>query len=519
MANGNKNIFFSDLIGETYKAWKNTIIVFDGGTGRGKTHFIIHVLGKYLKKTNKTMLYICNRSKLKEQITKDVTEEHLDDVITVTTYQAIQMTLRSGESIQFYDYIVADECHYFTNDALFNEYTDKAYQYIKSQKNSVVIYISATAKVYFRWLQKSGKVLDEHYFHIPKSYDYVDNVYFYDKKLLIPKIDEILQTEEDSKIIVFCNSTKRMLELYEVYKDSANYVASKSAQKVKDICNEDCICKHEDGTVTFDKRILITTKVLDNGIDIKDTKVTHIFSEILDVDSAIQALGRKRKISENDTCTFYIKNYSGQAIQCIINGNEYQTEPVLAYKSDYDKFLRSYGEDRKRIRNNLIFYTQFEDDKDKNKLMYNKMRLQKYLMDNAVLQDMKETSYKSVMVGLLGYELADRVADLDIELEEKDDFLEYMKSIEGKWLYKKDQQELVKKFEEIGVKLKRAGINTLNGALQDTYKNQYKCRFRNKQLDKNKNGNLTGKYLVDKRRTLDDGTNNPNRDKQYWILE
>lgn len=106
MANGNKNIFFSDLIGDAYKAWKNTIIVFDGGTGRGKTHFIIHVFGKYLKKTNKTMLYICNRSKLKEQITKDVTEEHLDDVITVTTYQAIQMTLRSGESIQFYDYIV-----------------------------------------------------------------------------------------------------------------------------------------------------------------------------------------------------------------------------------------------------------------------------------------------------------------------------------------------------------------------------------------------------------------------------
>lgn len=40
----------------------------------------------------------------------------------------------------------------------------------------------------------------------------------------------------------------------------------------------------------------------------------HIFSEILDVDSAIQALGRKRKVSDDDHCTFYIKNYTGQEI-------------------------------------------------------------------------------------------------------------------------------------------------------------------------------------------------------------
>lgn len=47
--------------------------------------------------------------------------------------------------------------------------------------------------------------------------------------------------------------------------------------KVKDICNEKCVYEHKDGTVTFDKRILVTTKVLDNGINIKDKKVKHIF--------------------------------------------------------------------------------------------------------------------------------------------------------------------------------------------------------------------------------------------------
>lgn len=517
MTKGSKRKFFSDLVGETFKNWKETKIVFDGGTGSGKTYFVINIFGGYAKKNKKKMLYLCNRAELKKQIISDARKANVDDVVFVTTYQAIQNRLRSGGVIPHYDYIIADECHYFTNDALFNEYTDKSYQYVMTQKQSVVIYISATAKVFFRWLKKKELVSEDHYFLIPKSYDYVDKVYFYDKNLLIPKIDQILQTEEESKIIVFCNSTTRMLELYKTYGENANYVASKSAKKVEEICDEHCIYEHEDGTITFDKRILVTTKVIDNGVNIKDKKVKHIFSEILDVDSAIQALGRKRKISDDDSCIFYIKNYGGQAIQALINSNEHQTEPVEMYKKDYNNFLKKYGENRKRIRNNQIFYTQFDKDKNKNLLTYNKMRLKKYRMDNDILQEMKETSYKSVMIGILGFELADRVEDLDIHVEEKDDFLEYMKSIEGKWLYAEERKELVKRFEDIGVKLRRAGINTLNGALQDNYKNRYKCRFRNKQLDGN--GKLTEKSLVDNRKILSDGSLNPMRNKTYWLLE
>ena len=243
----------------------------------------------------------------------------------------------------------------------------------------------------------------------------------------------------------------------------------------------------------------------------------HIFSEILDADSAIQALGRKRKISDDDTCIFYLKDYSGQAIQALINSNTYQTEPVLIYRNHYNDFFNTYGQDRARIRDNKIFYTQFEIDKDKNKLSYNQMRLNKYLMDIDVLQEMKEKSYKTIITGLLGQELASKVEDLDMIVEEKDEFLEYLKSIEGKWLYAEDRKELVKQFEDIGVKLRRAGINTLNGALQDTYENRYKCRFRNKQLDEN--GKLTRKTLVDNRKILADGSINANRNKTYWILE
>lgn len=516
MANGNKKEkYFSDIIGTSYKDWKNTQVIFDGGTGTGKTYFIVNILGKYARETGKKIIYLCNRSKLKKQTYENVEALNLQDVIYVTTYQALQSKIKGKKEIGYFDYIISDECHYFTNDALFNEYTDLAYDFIWRQKESVIIYISATAKVFFYWLKKEKS--DIPCFEIPKSYDYVDNVYFYDKKLLIPKVDFILENEPDSKIIIFCNSISRMSELYEKYGTKANYIASKNARKVQEICDDNCIYEHDDGSVTFDKRILITTKVLDNGVDIKDKKVKHIFSEILDVDSAIQALGRKRKISDDDHCTFYIKNYTGQALQGLINTNECQTEPVMLYRTNYEVFWEKYGYNRKMLRTNKIFYTQFDPEKEKSKLRYNRMRLKKYLMDTDTLRDMKESSYKNIMMCLLGEELASKSLDLDMQVKETDEFLEYLKSIEGKWLYADDRKKIVKRFEDIGVKLRRAGINTLNGALEDRYEKKYKCRFRNKQLDSN--GKPTRKSLVDKRRKLDDGSENINRDKTYWILE
>ena len=121
------------------------------------------------------------------------------------------------------------------------------------------------------------------------------------------------------------------------------------------------------------------------------------------------------------------------------------------------------------------------------------------------------------MIRMLGEDIRPKVETLDMYVEQKDEFMEYLHTLEGRNLYAEDRKELVKWFETIGVKLRRAGINTLNGALQDYYGNKYKFRFRNKQLDEN--GKLTKKNLVDNRRVLSDGTPNPHKDKTYWVLE
>ena len=515
-ANGQQTKHFSDLIEDSYKKWNDTRVILDGGTGTGKSYFILNILSKYADTEGKRVLYLCNRSPLKEKIYHEAKEMNLLETVTVITYQKLADLIQKKEPVPDAEYVVADECHYFTEDALFNEYTDIAYSYIKRLKGRVVIYMSATCKVFFRWMRKSNHVTDEHYFYIPKSYEYVDELYFYEKKYLIPKVDDILEKEEDSKIIIFCNSIQQMIKLHEKYGDKACYFASKNAKKVSDIRTENCIQSHEDGTVTFDKRILVATKVLDNGIDIKDKKVKHIFSEILDVDSAIQALGRKRKMSDDDTCTFYLKDYTGQALQGRINRYDYQIDPVNKFRKDYRGFLETYAKDRKRLRNNKIFHTEFAEKVENSKFTYNRMRLKKYYMDYGILTEMRETTYNVVMLELLGSELAAKAKKLDIYVEEKDEFMDYIKSIEGKWLYTDDKEIVKKNFEKIGLKLRYKGVNTFNGALEDNYPN-YECRFRDKIVGKDKK--LTSKYLTDKRRKLSDGTDNPNRDRKYWILE
>lgn len=524
MTNGNKrNIYLSDIIGDDYKSWHKEFVILDGGTGCGKSYFCIHVLGAYAQIHRKRILYLCNRRKLRKQIYNEVKRLKLQNIIDVLSYQLLQKNLQKGCLYLHYDYVIADECHYFTTDAKFNDYTDISYDYLINQKESVVIWISATAKVFFKWLEDNNKVEKRNIFRVDKDYSYVNKLYFYQKDEISTIIDNILANELESKIIVFCNSANRMYEMNKRYGDTANYYCSSSSsnKKLKEMCGidektkkvKDCISTYLDGRITFEKRVLFTTTVLDNGIDLKDEKIKHIFSEIFDVDSLIQSLGRKRSLNENDTCIFYIREFQSKAIQGFLNINNAQLEPAKLYKQDYDKFYQEYGNGKKRkqLKNNKIFYSYFAEKKVNSKPKINECRYRKYEQDNNILFQMRELGYIPILYNFLGCELVSKSEHITVDIKQVDIFMKFLKSIEGKRLYKIDKEHIKEEFESIGVKLRYIGINTFNGALDDVYKDLYICRFYNKDTN--------GNNLVDKRRTFEDGSVNPNRDKKYWILE
>lgn len=522
MANGNQKIWVSDIIGNDYKKWSNEFVVLDSGTGCGKTYFCLNVLGKYARVKNKRILYLCNRRKLRQQVYDDVIRLGLRNVY-VTSYQALQKDIQSGKRIIKYDYIIADECHYFMTDATFNDYTDVSYKFVMEQKESVVLLISATAKIFFRYLLDTNRVKRKNTYCLDKNYSYVNKLYYYQSDELISIINDILENEPDSKIIVFCNVGERIIEMHKIYKDDAQYYCSKSTKdkKLKEICGwtdedkqNDCIKHYSKSLITFDKRILFTTSVLDNGIDLKDEHIKHIFTEIIDVDTMIQSLGRKRWLeTKTDMCTFYVRVYQRKGIQGFINRTNNQLEPAQLYKEDYQKFYQQYGQgkNRSKIQNNKIFYSYFREKRTNAQIKFNECKYRKYMQDYNMFTSMKEVGHMEYLNDILPQELVEKSELMVVNVEQIDLFMEYLKSIEGKNLYKEEQKYIKDEFETIGVTLRYTGINTFNGALDDVYKELYLCRFFNKDIN--------GKPLVDKRRKLADGTVNANRDKKYWILE
>ena len=463
----------------------------------------------------------------------------------------MQRDLNKGYLSQYddYDYIVADECHYFITDAMFNHYTDVAYDFIMGQTKKVVILVSATAKLLFEELQLQKKLKHRNIFRIDKDYSYVKKLYYYQKDELKSIIDYILQNEEDSKILVFCNSAQRMVEMNAIYEEQADYYCSKgvytknkekSNQKeqskkkkaskefvqLRKICgwfDEDgnlkeknsVIHEYTDGLITFNKRILFTTKVLDNGINLKDRKIKHIFSEILDLDTLIQSFGRKRSIDADDTCTFYIREYQKKGIQGLINKVAKPLEQARMYTENYEKFQQRYGKNRYWMKGNEIFYTNFSEDKEKGgTIKTNYCKYIKFQITYNMYCSIKELGHKNYLFMKLPQELNAISSDIKIESESIDYFLLFLKKIEGKRLYADDGERIKEEFEKIGLKMRYKGIatfnNTLNGALQDKYGKEYNCRFYN--ADKN------GKEYRDYRRVLESGTQNPHYKKNYWIL-
>lgn len=99
---------------------------------------------------------------------------------------------------------------------------------------------------------------------------------------------------------------------------------------------------------TFSTRILIATKVIDNGINIKDDRVKHIFIEFIYDTDIIQALGRLR--IEKQRINLYIPDLNKKYFRTIMNDVSHNLNIVFDYfcfldNNDYDNL----GETEKKL--------------------------------------------------------------------------------------------------------------------------------------------------------------------------
>lgn len=339
------------------KEHNNIIKMIVGGTGIGKSNYIINTLIKELVDEGEQVLLLANRSTLVEQHKVDVLkikrteteEEILEEInrklwiefegkVKIFTYHTLAESYT--EYLYRYNHIICDEAHFIVQDALFNEKCDTVLEKLLElySYGTNIIMTTATEFELIPHLWLYGVREDNNNFRI---FNYNDKYNCYDRIQLnftskgVVEIVRLLQ--QDSKCIIFTKKSK-MKKMAEKL-GNADYIHSKWNNGTKDLEMEQkqmlLIKKH-----SFEEKYLITNSALDNGVSIKDKKVkTIIIDGVYDIVQIIQMIGRKRFDidDENDKLQVYI----------ITHHNE--------VKREYDKVLQE-----------LRMYTDYEIMLNKN---------------------------------------------------------------------------------------------------------------------------------------------------------
>ena len=404
----------TEVIGEDYKNWKKGDVVrVQAQTGTGKTLMITgndKVKGMIDRMEDyEELIYICNRIELKRQIKLDLlkkynlkiptTIEELDNKkkiknITITSYHAIayreleKIYNDKDYSLDKYSYIVCDECHFFTADGDFNNKTRLAYKsLVKTRhRNAIKIFISATMdevanaidKVMKEYKLDIFKKNTIHTYSTGIDYSYLNTKYF-------TKISDIItlikNDKSNDKWLVFVTSKsngKDILDKLTSYNISSELIISGTNNKEsKNITTES----------KFNCKVLITTKVLDNGVNIKDVDVKNLVVMANDKTTFLQEIGRIRfRIDNAPNINLYIYVSNKRVFNTFINK---VYEPKF---NSYNLFVDNKKEFEKKYDNDLsqVYDDIFYREVNTNKYKVNKFGLVRLFRDMSFAKDMLE---------------------------------------------------------------------------------------------------------------------------------
>ena len=224
-------------------------------------------------------------------------------------------------------------------------------------------------------------------YDIERNYDYIKNIKELDdsNSLSIEQkytnlLQEICNTHNDDKWIIFVSSKKEGNLL-------AEYINKKTNTQAAFICAETknkklgCFDTYKNivKKEKFDKRILISTAVIDNGINIKDDAIKHIAIFNLDRVSFLQMLGRLRK-SKQTAITLYIVKYNAKTLDFRLKRDLHQ----LWDRLDFDKMS---DDGKRRLNQELITHKEYRQgfgiSQSDNTLYYN--QLSKYKLISSII--------------------------------------------------------------------------------------------------------------------------------------
>lgn len=250
--------YASELIGDAFQHWGNGRVLLDMGTGRGKNEFIIKKLVSWrvdemLKKTTiGRVLCLCPLNTLHAEMLQRRTEAAIAEVdgepmeiamtndafyenmLEVRTYQNIETKYRNDPAslkkyLTGFKYIVADECHYFTDFSSYGMNTYLSLEVLqKAEADHVVIYMSATGEETYKLLEETSKTPEDRIYKLPQDYQHIKQKYFYSRENLVMMLKCL---PEDEKAVIFVSSGEDLLKMKEIFGDTAAYYCSENNPK------------------------------------------------------------------------------------------------------------------------------------------------------------------------------------------------------------------------------------------------------------------------------------------------
>lgn len=295
-----------------------TIHLMKMGTGTGKTYFVINSLISKTLREGKRLLYLCNRTALCSQVRQAIDASYADVInrnspmangyygvgtppaIAVQTYQSLEFLISAGfdwiHEWGYFDYIVADECHYFVQDTSFNPYTYLSFEAIFSQRCQI-FYMSATMDEFdvlirqrVLFCRNNAEYAQDALLHIKEhviedEFNDIDAVCFHETSEIISKINA---SKKGEKWLIFVESKTLAKELTDSINKSNSIVtaADKNSTEFESITQQE----------KFSADVLIATAVIDNGVNIKDLTLRNLVLMTSEKTEFLQMLGRKRRM-------------------------------------------------------------------------------------------------------------------------------------------------------------------------------------------------------------------------------
>lgn len=417
--------YASELIGDAFQHWGNGRVLLDMGTGRGKNEFIIKKLVSWrvdemLKNTTiGRVLCLCPLNTLHAEMLQRRTEAAIaeaddepteiamtydafyENMLEVRTYQNIETKYRNDPALlkkylEDFKYIVADECHYFTDFSSYGMNTYLSLEVLqKAEADHVVIYMSATGEETYKLLEETSKTPEDRIYKLPQDYQHIKQKYFYSRENLVMMLKCL---PEDEKAVIFVSSGGDLLKMKEIFGDTAAYYCSENNPKYGKMFNKltDCIKDRE-----LQKRYLFTTKAFGIGTEIKDRTVKHLYIDQWKPTDIIQSTGRKRPLDVDDTCTVYFRDYDAdwyygdlKKFKAIVIE---ELQPAVAYLAGPEAFevFRNSGTPDS-INNKIRKCKIMEFDDAKGEYRVNPLGVRQLKRELELLNEMLETSYKKV---------------------------------------------------------------------------------------------------------------------------